>query len=88
MEMDAREPCCSAANDVPDLRPAEGDAVDEELAGLAKTLAHPVRVQILRLLVRRESCVCGEIVLSLPLAQLRLGTSLKNRFFQSRRRQK
>ena len=35
---------------------------DEELARMAKALGHPVRVQILRTLSEKESCVCGEIV--------------------------
>lgn len=42
---------------------------DEELAGLAKALGHPARVQILRLLTRKNSYVCGDIVDELPLAQ-------------------
>ncbi len=45
----------------PDLRPVEGGEADEQLALLAKALGHPARVQIVRLLVRREACICGEI---------------------------
>ena len=44
---------------------------------LAKAIAHPARVQILRLLVRREACVCGEIVEQLPLAQSTVSQHLK-----------
>ena len=62
-------PCCPPADGAPDLRPVEGEAVDEELAALAKALGHPARVKILRLLVRRDACVCGDIVDELPLAQ-------------------
>jgi ArsR family transcriptional regulator len=62
--------CCPPPDDdAADLRPIEGAPADEELAGLAKALGHPARVQILRLLVRREACVCGELVEALPLAQ-------------------
>lgn len=61
----------------PDLRPIEGSAADEELAGLAKALGHPARVQIMRLLVRREACVCGDIVDELPLAQSTVSQHLK-----------
>jgi ArsR family transcriptional regulator len=43
----------------PDLRPIEGAKADLELAALAKAVGHPARVQILRLLVRREACICG-----------------------------
>jgi ArsR family transcriptional regulator len=61
--------CCPPADERPDLRPVEGDESDQELAALAKAVGHPARVQILRLLSRRASCVCGEIVDELPLAQ-------------------
>lgn len=44
---------------------------------LAKALGHPARVQIVRLLVRRVSCVCGDIVDELPLAQSTVSQHLK-----------
>lgn len=55
----------------------EGAEADEELAALAKALGHPARLRILRLLVRRESCVCGDIVDELPLAQSTVSQHLK-----------
>ena len=55
----------------------EGPEADEELAILAKAVGHPARVQIVRLLVRRESCVCGDIVDELPLAQSTVSQHLK-----------
>jgi len=55
----------------------EGLAADQELAELAKALAHPARVQILRLLVRKNACICGEIVDELPLAQSTVSQHLK-----------
>jgi ArsR family transcriptional regulator len=61
----------------PDVRPVEGPEADEELALLAKALGHPARVQIMRLLVRREACVCGDIVDELPLAQSTVSQHLK-----------
>ena len=61
----------------PDVRPVEGDEADEELAGLAKALGHPARVQIVRLLARREACICGDIVDELPLAQSTVSQHLK-----------
>ena len=61
----------------PDVRPVEGPQADEELALLAKALGHPARVQIMRLLVRREACVCGDIVDELPLAQSTVSQHLK-----------
>jgi len=59
------------------LRPIEGTEADEELSALAKALGHPARVQILRLLTRRSSCVCGDIVDELPLAQSTVSQHLK-----------
>jgi ArsR family transcriptional regulator len=61
----------------PDVRPVEGPAADEELALLAKAVGHPARVQILRLLARRTTCVCGDIVDELPLAQSTVSQHLK-----------
>ena len=60
-----------------DVRPVEGPAADEELATLAKAVGHPARVQILRLLSRRQSCVCGEIAEASPLAQSTVSQHLK-----------
>ena len=63
--------------DEPDLRPVEGREADDELAALCKAIGHPARVQILRLLARREECVCGDIVDELPLAQSTVSQHLK-----------
>lgn len=52
-------------------------AADLELARFARALAHPARVRILRLLARRGECVCGQIVLDLPLAQATVSQHLK-----------
>jgi ArsR family transcriptional regulator len=70
-------PEVDARRDLPDVRPVEGPGADEELAALAKALGHPARVQIVRLLVRREACVCGDIVDELPLAQSTVSQHLK-----------
>ena len=60
---------------------ATAEVVDEteqlELAQLAKALGHPARVRILQLLLRRDSCYCGEIVDELPLAQATVSQHLK-----------
>ena len=50
---------------------------DEQLAALAWAVAHPTRVRILRLLIGRDSCVCGEIVDEMPLAQSTVSQHLK-----------
>jgi ArsR family transcriptional regulator len=69
--------CCPPQDEQPDLRPAEGKEADEDLALLAKALGHPARIQILRILSRRTSCVCGDIVDELPLAQSTVSQHLK-----------
>jgi DNA-binding transcriptional ArsR family regulator len=50
---------------------------DAELARLAKALGHPARVQIMRFLITQESCMCGDIVEHLPLAQSTVSQHLK-----------
>ncbi len=69
--------CCPEAEPELDLRPVEGGAADEELAALAKAVAHPARVRILRLLSRKEACVCSEIVGEFPLAQSTVSEHLR-----------
>ncbi len=70
--------CCPPSPDTePDLRPVEGDAADSELAALAKAVAHPARVHILRLLSRRETRVCSQIAGELPLAQSTVSEHLR-----------
>ena len=69
--------CGPSESDEPDLRPVEGTEADHELAALTKAVGHPARVAILRLLVRREACVCGDIVDELPLAQSTVSQHLK-----------
>ncbi len=73
----AAAPCCPPAKEQADLRPVEGDQADEELATIAKALGHPARVKILRLLLRKDACVCGDIVDELPLAQSTVSQHLK-----------
>ena len=69
--------CCPPAAEHADLRPVEGDEADEELAMFAKAVGHPARVQILRLLVRKNACICGDIVDELTLAQSTVSQHLK-----------
>lgn len=40
-----------------------------ELAAIAKALAHPARIAILQFLSEKQTCICGEIVDELPLSQ-------------------
>lgn len=68
--------CCPPAEPMPPV-PTEERAANEHLARLAKAIAHPVRVSILRMLVRREGCIVGDIVDELPLAQSTISQHLK-----------
>ena len=52
-------------------------AADQHLAAVAKALGHPARVAIVRLLAQRRACVCGELVLELPLSQSTVSQHLK-----------
>lgn len=53
------------------------DATADDFATLAWAIAHPARVQIVRLLIGRKACACGEIVDQLPLAQSTVSQHLK-----------
>jgi DNA-binding transcriptional ArsR family regulator len=51
--------------------------VDSSLADKLKALAHPARLEILRVLAERRRCVCGELVEVMPLAQATVSQHLK-----------
>ena len=69
--------CCPPARVEGDFGLLEGPQADAELATLAKAIAHPVRVEILRILLRKNTCICGAIVDELPLAQSTVSQHLK-----------
>jgi len=71
------KPCILPIDSRRDLRPVEGPEADADLAKLARALGHPARVAILRLLARRPTCVCGEIVDEVGLAQSTVSQHLK-----------
>ena len=48
-----------------------------ELAVLAKAMGHPARIAIIEYLLKTESCICGDIVNELPLAQPTVSQHLK-----------
>lgn len=50
---------------------------DIQLSAWCKALAHPARIAILRTLSKRKECICGELVLDLPLAQSTVSQHLK-----------
>lgn len=50
---------------------------DNRIAKYAKALSHPARVAILKLLIQKQACVCGDIVDELPLSQSTVSQHLK-----------
>ena len=48
-----------------------------QLANLFKALSHPARVAIVDFLLSVDSCICGDIVDTLPLAQPTISQHLK-----------
>lgn len=48
-----------------------------ELAAMAKAIAHPARIAILQKLVKANACVCGDLVDELGLAQATISQHLK-----------
>jgi DNA-binding transcriptional ArsR family regulator len=57
--------------------PSDESDANEHLARLAKALAHPARVAIVRTLVRQQGCIVGDLVDELPLAQSTISQHLK-----------
>lgn len=50
---------------------------DNKLAKYTKALAHPARIAILKLLIKKQTCICGDIVDELPLSQSTVSQHLK-----------
>jgi ArsR family transcriptional regulator len=68
-------PVCTPSEAEP--LPTSEVEIDERLAGLAKAIAHPARVQILHILSRRTTCMCGDIVGEMTLAQSTVSEHLR-----------
>jgi DNA-binding transcriptional ArsR family regulator len=50
---------------------------DNRVARYAKALSHPARIAIIKLLVKKQACICGDIVDELPLSQSTVSQHLK-----------
>jgi DNA-binding transcriptional ArsR family regulator len=50
---------------------------DNKISRYAKALGHPARVAILQLLIKKQACICGDIVDELPLSQSTVSQHLK-----------
>lgn len=48
-----------------------------EIANMAKALAHPARIAILQYLVKKNACICGDLVDELGLAQATISQHLR-----------
>lgn len=48
-----------------------------KLANLFKALGNPARLAIIAYLIKQESCICGQIVDEIPLAQPTISQHLK-----------
>ncbi len=47
------------------------------IATLTKALGHPARIAIMEYLIKVDTCICGDIVNELPLAQPTISQHLK-----------
>jgi len=52
-------------------------AEENKVASIAKALAHPARIAILKVLIQKKACICGDIVEELPLSQSTVSQHLK-----------
>jgi DNA-binding transcriptional ArsR family regulator len=48
-----------------------------KIARYMKALGHPARIAILELLIKKQACICGDIVEELPLSQSTVSQHLK-----------
>ena len=58
-------------------KPEDFSIFDVTVAKYAKALSHPARIAILNLLIQKRTCICGDIVEELPLAQSTVSQHLK-----------
>lgn len=58
-------------------RTEEFTTKENKAAKYAKALAHPARIAILQLLIKKQNCICGDIVDELPLSQSTVSQHLK-----------
>ena len=50
---------------------------ENKIAKYARALGHPARIAILNILIKRQACICGDIVNELPLSQSTVSQHLK-----------
>lgn len=59
------------------IHPQGFEASDNKFSRYSRALGHPARVLIMRSIAEAETCICGEIVEQLPLAQSTVSQHLK-----------
>ncbi|TAE17799.1 MAG: ArsR family transcriptional regulator [Bacteroidetes bacterium] len=52
-------------------------AKQNQIATIAKALGHPARIAIIEYLLQVDTCICGDIVNELPLAQSTVSQHLR-----------
>ena len=58
-------------------QPVDNELTDEDIALIAKALSHPARIQIIRLLLNKKTCIGGDIVDVIGLAQSTVSEHLR-----------
>jgi ArsR family transcriptional regulator len=58
-------------------QPVDNNLADEDIASIAKALSHPARIQIIRLLLSKKTCIGGDIVDVIGLAQSTVSEHLR-----------
>ncbi|MGI9138785.1 MAG: ArsR/SmtB family transcription factor [Sediminibacterium sp.] len=56
---------------------AEYSLKELSIAKYTKALSHPARIAIINLLLKKQTCICGDIVDELPLSQSTVSQHLK-----------
>lgn len=78
--MTEKNACKRDSADIKAIGKMPAEACRKKLAELSKGIAHPARVEIVRMLSNRPRdarCVCGDIVDAIPLAQSTVSQHLK-----------
>ncbi|MDE3096819.1 MAG: winged helix-turn-helix transcriptional regulator [Chloroflexota bacterium] len=59
------------------MKPIAQSDDEAKTVALLRAIAHPARFRIVKLLAARDTCVCGDLVDALPLAQSTVSEHLK-----------
>lgn len=53
------------------------NTTQNRIAKMAKAIGHPARIAILEVLLKRNTCICGDLVDELPLSQSTVSQHLR-----------